>query len=189
MGVDKAALNWEGQPLWRHQLATLQALHPAEFIVSGKAGLFEHVAVVPDEEPGQGPLGGLLASLRHVQTPWLVALAADLPLISGDFLAGLLRQAAESGKGVIPHTARGFEPLAAVYPRAALPLAREALASGRRSLRPFVETLVERGLAAAFPIAAADEWIFTNPNTPEDWSALTAGPLASRSARRVSSGQ
>lgn len=189
MGRDKATLRWEGRLLWEHQLATLGGLQPAELFVSGPPGTFQGVTVVPDEQPRLGPLGGLVASLRHAHSPWLLVLAVDLPLISGELLQGLLRCAQECEAGVIPKTARGFEPLAAVYPKNALADAEAALIGSRRSLQPFVEGLIASGSAVPFPVAKGDEWQFTNPNTPAEWKALTDEQRVSRSARPPSSGQ
>ena len=189
MGQDKASLLLDGQPLWEHQLATLRALEPAELFVSGQPGRFGTAEVVSDLNPGQGPLGGLRTSLRRARKPWLVVLAIDLPLLPAEYLRRLLVQAQERKLGVVPRRPRGFEPLAAVYARGTLPVAEAALAQGRLSLQGFVDSLLAAGLACAREVQPAEEPYFTNPNTPDEWHALTAARSVSRSARPLSSDQ
>ncbi len=171
MGRDKAALLIDGEPLWQRQLATLRATHPAEFFISGKsdgpyagAGL----EIVPDETPGLGPLGGLVAALQRATHPRLLVLAIDLPAMSPDFLATLLDTAPAAGRGVVPADGGWFEPLAAVYPRASLPLARECLLTADHSLQTFVRRAVRRGLLRPRPLADEERPLFRNLNTPGD---------------------
>ena len=151
MGRDKATLRWEGRLLWEHQLATLGGLAAGgDLLFRALPARFRASRSCRTKSRAWARWRGLLASLRHAHSPWLLALAVDLPLISGELLAGLLRCAQEREAGSFRKTARGFEPLAAVYPKMPWPMRKAALIGGRRSLRPFVEGLMASGSAAPF---------------------------------------
>lgn len=171
MGRDKALLPLpDGRLLWQRQLAVLEALGPAELFISGpdRAGFPASVTRLDDQTPGLGPLGGISAALKAMRSPRLVVLAVDLPMMSGDFLAGLLKE----GRGCVPQMADGFfEPLAAVYPQSAFAMAEEHLQSADRSLQGFVRSLVESGEVSARPVQTTECFLFANWNRPGDVAA------------------
>lgn len=176
MGVDKALLPAPGGrapslsvPLWQRQLQTLQALQPAEIFISGprKPGFPTTVRCIADRVPSRGPLGGLATCLQQVTTPCLVVLAIDLPFMETEFLARLL-EACGPGRGAVPRGHTRYEPLAAVYPRAAAQIANAALDAGRLKLQGFVDELVRATLVEPYPLSAGDLRLFQNWNTMHD---------------------
>jgi molybdenum cofactor guanylyltransferase len=171
MGRDKAGVLVEGVPLWEHQCAKLRALEPAEFFISGRiAGPYARagVEIVPDAKPGLGPLAGLAAILRRATSPLVLVLAVDLPVVSVGFLEMLIAQARATSLGLVPRSERWFEPLAAVYPRAALPLVAQLLGEEDRSLQRLARGLIEAGLVNALPLDTDQIAQFRNVNTPLD---------------------
>ena len=171
MGRDKAGVLIDGQPLWQRQLATLRAVHPHELFVSGKpdgpyAGA--GVEILPDNFPGLGPLAGLEAALRRASHPLVLVLAIDLPAMTADFLSSLVRHAAASATGCLPRADRWFEPLAAVYPRACLPLAEACLRDADRSMQRFVRLAVEQGFMGVRELPDGERALFKNLNEPGD---------------------
>jgi molybdopterin-guanine dinucleotide biosynthesis protein A len=80
MGVDKATLVFRGQPLWRHQLDTLRASGAAAVAISGPRdrAYAETAPVIEDDQPGLGPLAGLVAGLRWCTAPLLLARARGM---------------------------------------------------------------------------------------------------------------
>jgi molybdopterin-guanine dinucleotide biosynthesis protein A len=171
MGRDKAGLIVDGQPLWQRQLGELRALNPAELFISGRpdgpyAGA--GVEIVTDAVPGLGPLAGIAAALQRTTLPLLLVLAIDLPRISRGLLATLVAAARQSGAGVVPQSERCFEPLAAVYPRTALPAAQACLGGSDRSLQHFVRRLIDAGLVSAWPVEPHWHDELRNVNTPDD---------------------
>jgi molybdopterin-guanine dinucleotide biosynthesis protein A len=88
--------------------------------------------------------------------------------MKAEFLARLL-DTCTPGKGVVPRgpTSR-YEPLAAVYPRAAAPMANAALRAGQLRLQGFVDELVRAALVEPYPLRAGDLRLFRNWNTPGD---------------------
>jgi molybdopterin-guanine dinucleotide biosynthesis protein A len=167
MGRDKATLLVDGQPLWQRQLATLRMLTPSELFISGRRdGPFAsaNVEVIEDAVPGLGPLAGIAAALRRAESPRILVLAIDLPAMTADFLRRLLRQ----DRPTIPKQADHYEPLAAVYPKSALPLAEEFLRESDRSMQRFVRRLLADGVIETCEVSPAEAPLFQNVNRPED---------------------
>jgi molybdenum cofactor guanylyltransferase len=170
MGRDKAALVFDGVPLWQRQLATLRALEPAELLISGPLdGPWRDAGVecIPDETPGAGPLGALATILPRMRGRCCVVLAIDLPDMTSAFLRRLL-PAASGRSGVVPMLEDRFEPLAAIYPQSLAPLAAQHLAAERRSMRDFVREGIAARRLEAHQVADADRALFRNVNTPAD---------------------
>ena len=190
MGRDKSALLVNGKPLWQHQLATLRATQPAEIFISGKSdGPYAGcgVEILADEFPDCGPLGGIATALRRCKSDRLLVLAVDMPAMTAEFLRTLLEDSQRTAMGVVPSVAtfvrararfspvmmdakepQFSEPLAAVYLRAALPVADECLRTGERKLETFIHALHAKCLAAIRPVTAGDAALFTNWNSPDD---------------------
>ena len=173
MGRDKRLIpvTWDGEvmSLWEKQLRLLRHLGPAELLVSGPADLAYpgDILVVPDRIEDAGPLGGILSCLETMRSELLLVLAVDLPAIEAHYLQSVV-QAAAPGLGVVPMIGNELEPVAAIYPVQAAPIARRLLQQGERSVRIFARELEQRGLVRASPVAPGDEPLFRNWNSPAD---------------------
>ncbi len=162
MGRDKAFLDYDGQPLWQRQLATLRNLSPEQLMISGpRRAEWSDCEVVADEVSDTGPLAGVAAALQKCTAPLLVVLAVDLPRVTAEFLRSLLALGGGVGQG--PH---GFEPLAAVYPTSCSALAAQGLGHGDFAMQNFVREAIRQGLLVARAIS--DPGLFTNLNSPSD---------------------
>jgi molybdopterin-guanine dinucleotide biosynthesis protein A len=128
--------------------------------------------VVPDEWSHTGPLGGIATCLRHALLDVLLVLAVDVPRIQPGFLETLVRQALPD-RGVVPILQDRFEPLIAVYPKSALPVALAQLAKNDLALQSFVDELANRRLVISYEISALEQGQFENWNTPEDMQPLS----------------
>ncbi len=158
-------------PLWKHQLSTLRQTGLEEILISGRndplwrPGEFDFVA---DAQPVCGPLGGLAAALDAMRGSHLLALAIDMPFMSADYLRSLA--AAITGpSGMVPVLEGRPEPLAAIYPREAAPIARELIrARSDVSLRGFIENLLRAGLVKERIVLPNESPLFQNINEPRD---------------------
>src|SRR5215469_161572 len=167
MGVDKATMQFEGEPLWARQLHELRQLEPDTLWISARsrpAWCPPEIEVIVDEPPSLGPLSGLAAALRRLQTSHLLALAVDLPRIKVDLLRKLWSQA-HAGCGVVPATDL-LEPLCAIYPAEIAMDAAIALRNVKDvSLRSFVRAMCREGRMETYPCTESERHIFYNINT------------------------
>lgn len=181
MGEDKAFLNWNGRPLFAHQLSKLFALFPDQTaLVSANPGqdfpdFIENVRLIHDTEPDQGPIAGLRHCLENCDTDRLLVLAVDLPGITEEFLGILRTRADASGRGIVPKLDDRWEPLAALYPRTILPLIRNQIAAGDRSLRNLCDRAEAEGLIEALPVDESERSLLANINTREDYELIQQG--------------
>ena len=173
MGRDKAlvTLPATGEPLWIHQLRTLQVLAPAEIFWSGtpRVALPAEVRVIEDSAADAGPLGGISAGLDVLKSDLLLVMAIDLPAMDADFLRNLLSRC-NAGRGIVPQRGDFFEPLAAIYPRTLRALARDHLRQRRHTLQEFVREALQRDEVSAWPVSPMDGR-FVNLNSPDDLEA------------------
>ncbi|MEP6821092.1 MAG: molybdenum cofactor guanylyltransferase [Chthoniobacterales bacterium] len=174
MGRDKAFIEFEGVPLWRRQLGVLRQLHPTEIFIAGPlrpewSGACD--AVLPDTNGDSGPLAGLLSGFHHGTTPFLLALAIDMPQMTAEFLIELTASCG-LGEGVVPVMNERYEPLAAVYPRAAATIAEAQMRAGHLSLQDFVRACLVAGFLREKRLAPSTHSLFLNLNTPNDLSSM-----------------
>ncbi|MGB9476289.1 MAG: molybdenum cofactor guanylyltransferase [Candidatus Udaeobacter sp.] len=170
MGRDKATLLFHAKPLWQIQLKLLQKLEPTEIFVSARAEpVWRPVDVqfVADDLPSRGPLSGLAASLTQMRAQHLLALAIDMPFMTKEYLTFLCGQI-EPCRGVIAKIDDRFEPLAAIYPREALPNIQSALSGGDFSLQTLTDCLVAAGKLQVIPVTSQERKFFLNLNEPSD---------------------
>ncbi len=171
MGREKALVEFRGTPLWEHQLSTLRATLPNELLIStASPEIFDGsgLQIVHDEAPGMGPLAGISAALRVAKHEMLLVLAIDLPEMQANFLARLVADSVGIGLGIVPLGDNWFEPLAAVYPRTCLALAKEHLRASDRSMQRFIRAGIKAKLVAPFQIDAGLQPYFRNVNEASD---------------------
>jgi molybdenum cofactor guanylyltransferase len=180
MGLDKAAVVIAGEPLWQRQLRLLRELRPETFWVSARTTVTwcpPEIEVVADRPPSRGPLSGVAAGLRRLQTSHLLVLAIDLPQITAEHLRKLWNLA-RPGIGVVPLHGDYLEPLCAFYPAEAAVAAEEALHSSDASLQHFAQTLLSRSQVQVYDLSSEERQLYLNMNTPSDLRAtIGAGNL------------
>ena len=137
MGSDKALLEVRGRPLAAVARDALLRAGAVEVLaVGGDADRLGGLGLrpVPDREPGQGPLGGLVSGLARVRTPVAVALACDLPAMDAATVRRLLHALVTTGGDVaVPVLDGGREPLAAAWSTTAVDALAAAYEAGERS--------------------------------------------------------
>ena len=177
MGTDKAFLRIDGVPLWQRQLQMLQQLVPSELFIAGpphKEWQEMNCIIVPDAEPGAGPLAGIVAALQRCSAPLLLVVAVDLPNMTSRYLRELVDSCVGEA-GTVPSYGELFEPLAAVYPKRSLPLAESCLASRDLAVQRFAARCLAEELAHEYEIAPDEQPLFLNMNTPDDLALAEAG--------------
>lgn len=107
-GLDKGRLTVGGRTLLQRSLDALTSVTSAQFLVGGRAS--DGVTTLPDQYPGEGPLGGLLTALGHVPTSHALVVACDLPFLTPEFLR-LVQAAGETQPMACVEAADGQSPL------------------------------------------------------------------------------
>jgi len=171
MGRDKALIRDAGSGLllWQRQLRILEELHPEEIFWSGPAreGVPTHLRIIEDSCPNAGPLAGINACLNATSSDLLVVLAIDLPQMTTSFLQNLLAACTQTC-GMATKNGAYFEPLAAVYPKAAMAIAETQLKQGHNALKDFLGEAELRGMMKWIPLQEEDISLFKNVNYPGD---------------------
>ena len=168
MGRDKAGVEFDGVPLWRRQVDILRQTGADEILISGRddacyaGGGF---SIIRDEIKGRGPLSGVHAVLGVAAHSMVLVLAVDMPVMTGDYLRGLVARAFEEGYGMVPVRDGFYEGLAAVYPRASREIAAGLLQGDDYSMQGYVAESVGRGLVMPVEINEDEMRLFQNMNT------------------------
>src|SRR6266540_2102159 len=189
-GADKASLPIGRARIIDRQLAALSAVADDIRIVANDrnryAGL--DLRVIPDVIPEAGPLGGLYTALLDASHERVLILACDLPFVTAALLERLV---IESGTGqeidaVVPRSARGLEPLCALYLRRSVAAARARIDRGSLSVAGLLGDLRVRELGPEALAPYDDGSLFENVNTPHDharargWVELNEKPSEDR---------
>ena len=169
MGTSKAELIFEGKTFLQHMLDKAHAVGIEKCYISGYASQNSDVQTVWDIYHNRGPLSGLHASLKAMDTPYCLVLPVDAPKLPVEILERLLLRHEESGSSRVLIWEHGVrqEPLIAVYPT---------------GMADFIKTLIRDHAAPVF--RAIDSWGFDsfrmempeeqiiNINTPELYKKL-----------------
>ncbi|MDO8926279.1 MAG: molybdenum cofactor guanylyltransferase [Sideroxyarcus sp.] len=171
MGQDKAALVLEGKTLLAHVTDTMQQLFPKVIVSVRQLRAGVDLPQVCDEVEASGPLAGLIAGLAQADTPWVFAVACDMPFVTE---AVVLHLASCRGghQAVVPMVGGYPQPLAAFYATGTLEAMRISLAAGDRSLRGVLEKLDVRYVSEA-ELRECDPQLrsFFDLDTPQDYQA------------------
>ncbi|MGC4089971.1 MAG: molybdenum cofactor guanylyltransferase [Polyangiaceae bacterium] len=142
---------------------------PIHLIGDARAYADFNLPALTDEPPGIGPLGGLIALLRHSGThSSAIVLACDMPYVSAALLARLANEAPDAA-ALAPRRDGHWEPLCARYGTSLLTLAEDAVAAQRLSLQHLFEHLGEK--AQPLTLSPEEERQLFDWDTPEDIGA------------------
>jgi len=132
---------------------------------------------VPDLFPGRGAPGGVHSALAHARSPWVLAVAGDMPFLDGRAVLPLL-EARRDDVDAVAYTVGGrLEPLAALYRSALAPRWAAALGSDEPSFRRLWDGL--RGLTlpeAVLREATGDTRAVLSLNSVEDMATWVDAP-------------
>jgi molybdopterin-guanine dinucleotide biosynthesis protein A len=184
MGRDKALLEIGGVPLLL-RVARLAGPLVVTMTIIGPPERYRHLGlpIVGDDQPGLGPLGGIATALRFSAHEWNLVLGCDLPYLNAAWLEYLIaRAAASAADALLPETARGAEPLCAMYRKSCAVRIAAALAAGVRKITEGLAGLtVERLDEREWKAFDSNGRLFKNMNTPADYEdarVLSGGTTA-----------
>lgn len=174
MGRDKASLDDGRGPL----LARLAALGlhcdlPVQVVGRPRPPDWQlpEVEFIPDDDPGQGPLGGLATALARSAPVLLIA--CDLAALTPRALTWLVQTVARYPlrDGLVTERDGLIEPLFACYTARCRPQVEQRLANGQRALHRLIADGDFRHVALPTPLWPA----LVNVNTPEEWRRFSHG--------------
>jgi molybdopterin-guanine dinucleotide biosynthesis protein A len=173
MGADKAFLALNGQTLLERALRTVSGVASAVSILGSPEKFGRFGAVIEDEFPNHGPLGGIHAALRASCKELNLILAVDMAFVERRFLEYLAERARDSSAVVtVPRASGGWQPLCAVYRREFAEVAEVALQANRNKIDPlFVQVALRVLDEAELKEHGFTLDMFRNLNTPEELSA------------------
>ncbi|MHB9027447.1 MAG: molybdenum cofactor guanylyltransferase [Candidatus Latescibacterota bacterium] len=166
MGRDKSLLPVNGQPLITHIVEQLRPLFPELRISTNSPEKYGFLGVetIADEEPGQGPLMGILSSLEASARDLALIIACDIPEINTGVIRTMLREA-KGCDAVVPLSKNGRpEPLFALYRKSMIQPIRELMKQGARRISDVFGSCRVRFLALG-----DDRWLL-NLNHPGDYA-------------------
>lgn len=140
MGQDKAVLPFNGETLLQSVIAGVQPLFVQTLVSVRELRGNVVLPQICDMQADGGPLVGLISALEAVTTPWAFVVACDMPFVAPALISHLASLRADH-HAVVPVVDGHAQPLAAFYARRALPLLRESLANGNRSLTGALKSL------------------------------------------------
>jgi molybdopterin-guanine dinucleotide biosynthesis protein A len=164
MGADKALLEVHGVTLVRRVADALTAAGADRVVaVGGDIGGLrsEGLEAVPDQHPGEGPLGGILTALAATDADVVVVLACDLPAADPAAITAVVEALGQADVAAPWHDGRHELLHAAWHRRAERPL-QAAFAAGERAPRRAVSGLTVVSVTGLDPAALADA------DTPEE---------------------
>lgn len=175
-GGDKGLLPFRGRPLVAHALEALEAVAGRIIINANRHhqvyAAFGHPVVADQTDSFDGPLAGLLAALRAADTPYVLTVPCDSPLVAGHHLARLAETLAETLAAAqaplcAAHDGQRLHPVFLLAERRLADDLTAYLAGGGRKMEAWLRR---------HPLALADfsdcPELFANVNTPEELAAL-----------------
>lgn len=173
MGRDKATLVVVRNLMWQRQVKVLREAGAKVTGIVRRPGqiALDLPADIPlwlDAVSGVGPLAGIHAALLACRTPWLAILATDMPRIHPSWFQWLAGFCTPDCGAMARRPDGLYEPLAAIYPRAALAAVSKHLNGSDRSLQSLATYLISNHQLVSAPLPDTERWQVENWNTPSE---------------------
>jgi molybdopterin-guanine dinucleotide biosynthesis protein A len=181
MGEDKALLRLRPNdpPLLQLVIDRVRPLTDDLVLVGPHRPGYEHfgIRIVPDSEPGIGPLAGIASALAHAKHDACLVVACDMPFLNSGllaYMAGVPRTSYDALVPLIPADSDDpssppiYQTLHASYQRACLAPIQRHLAAGNRRVTAFYADVRLRPISTD-EIRVHDPLLrsFVGVNTPE----------------------
>ena len=174
MGQDKASLLLGERSLLQHVITIVQPLFSLVVISVRQQRSDISLLQVCDDPTHRGPLAGLAAGLQSAKSPWVFAVACDMPFIEQAVIERLAQFRA-GFQAVVPMVQGHPQPLLAFYSADCLSKVLECLkGDGKHSLRELLDTLQVRYVSED-ELLKVDVTLrsFVDLDTPEDVAMVT----------------
>jgi molybdopterin-guanine dinucleotide biosynthesis protein A len=136
-GSPKALVNWRGKRLIDHVVERLGPLSEITIVVTNPMPLEPNwpgdKVVYDDKSLPAGPLRGIVRGLAESPADWAWVVACDTPLVMGELLQALRREAKPGDVAVTPIWRELRQPLVACWEKAAAAALAGVLRAGEHS--------------------------------------------------------
>ncbi len=171
-GEDKGLTLLGGKPLISHVIERLQP-QVDNLLISANRNLEQYhslgypVVSDTDSTAFRGPLAGLAATLRWIETPLVMVTPCDTPLLPNNLVTRLQQALEQEERGVaVARDPQQLQQLCFLAHRTRLTSVAQALQQDRLRVRDWLEA--QQPVVTPFP----DPFAFTNINTPEERQQL-----------------
>ena len=170
-GQDKGLVELQGKPMIQHIVEQISSQCGA-LVINANRNHEQYekpgYPVISDElEDYQGPLAGMLAGLKAVQTRWMITLPTDGPFVESNYVEKMTGAIESSGNQIA--VAQGQDRLQPVYvllDRNLAPKLEDYLANGERKIDRWYDTVGYTSVP--WPDTSK---MFINVNSPDDLDA------------------
>ncbi|MGF9710498.1 molybdenum cofactor guanylyltransferase [Paenibacillus naphthalenovorans] len=181
-GDSKALLKYEGRTFLARQLTELGRVCSELILVTQEPERYEDelkpfagaVRVIPDLQPGKGPLAGLQAAMTAVRNDELWVVGCDMPLVNAraaEAMSGLRKDT--DSDVVIARLHERLHPLHGLYHRRCLQIVERLLAEeDYRMMRLLRELRVQEADASFFAELGIPTDFTGNINNPDEYNKL-----------------
>lgn len=171
MGEDKAFLDFEGRAFIERILDCVEGL-TKEVIVIANTKQYENldVQVYSDLVEDCGPVGGIYTAMQIVQTPYLLVLSCDIPLLKRRLLEHLIQESIPCEVNILK-TEERWQPLTAIYNSITSPVFKKALDTKSLKLRSLLSEMDLNLIACPKDLISC----LDNINTPNDLKKIRNG--------------
>ncbi len=178
MGEPKeGVLLWDGRSMMEHLIDVLSKSCREVLIVGEPKGvnikLRKDIKIVPDHNPGSGPLGGLETILRSGLDSEYLVIACDQPLLTIELVQKLIKSTPSSNVRLF--TSESFHtvnPFPGIYPSALLSHVQQSIQKGLTAMHEMIRSYSD---VTWIPIDQNEKTFLQNINTPQDLKELNAG--------------
>ncbi len=166
MGMDKALIEFEGDPLVVHVADGLKPISDDVFIVCKRPLDVETgYPEVIDELDAQTPLSGIITALYTAKHPIVFVCGCDMPFISNDVVRRLAAGIGDA-PAIVPRYDDHLQPMHSVWSKDAATQLEDLYAEGQRAVHRALEALEARVMEFD------DERTFVNINTKRELEAI-----------------
>jgi molybdenum cofactor guanylyltransferase len=149
MGSNKALLRINGKTFIEYIAGTLRHVVSDIIIIADQREEFEFLAlpIYPDIYKDHGPLGGIHSAFMHTDTPEIIAVTCDMPLVEASLVVSLLIAPLDADAAFFSDA--GFiYPFPGLYRRTCLPQLEQNLGAKKNSVIGLIRMLT----VTAYPI-------------------------------------
>lgn len=171
-GSDKAFAEIGGRSLIDIVIAEFSEIFPEILIIANREEPYRRLSVtdvVPDLQPGLGPIGGILTGLDRMTNNYGFFAACDTPFIMAEVMRRQFHALDPFAEDALVARWQGnIEPLHALYGKSCRPAIEKAIESGRRKVIAFYNDIKLN----YWDLPADNDWeyYFSNINTTDELS-------------------